>query len=86
MWTTDSLAHTKWCPYVRVDGNNRINNSLTDGFQNTHDVYHCLGSKCMLWREIHSTHLKHGATLGVQGAGYCGLGKHPEIDPLAAPG
>jgi hypothetical protein len=84
MWTTDSLAHTKWCPYVRVEGNNRFNNSLTDGFQDTQQMYHCLGSKCMLWREISSPHLKHGATL--EGAGYCGLGGHPEIAPPATPG
>jgi hypothetical protein len=35
MLTAAGDVDKKWCPFVRVEGHNRINNSLTDGFENT---------------------------------------------------
>jgi hypothetical protein len=33
-------------------------NSLTDGFQNSKKMYHCIGADCMGWRQFHLSHLK----------------------------
>ncbi len=80
MLTTEADARKKWCPLARVEGNNRLNNALNDGFENTPEPYHCIGSRCMMWREIHSSHLKGGAAKTLQGHGFCGVGGRPELE------
>lgn len=79
MPTTEVESHKKWCPFVRVDGNNRLNNQLTDGFESTPEPYHCIGSKCMMWRDIHNRNMKAGYAAGHQAHGYCALGGQPDI-------
>jgi hypothetical protein len=81
MLTAADDVHKRWCPFVRVEGSNRINNSLTDGFENTPEPYHCLGDKCMMWREGQPVHLKTKFTTQPQPHGYCGLAGHLELDP-----
>jgi hypothetical protein len=51
---------------VRVDNNNRLHNSLTDGFQNSEKMYHCIAGDCMGWRQFHLSHL--GQRGGCDGA------------------
>ncbi len=68
---TQKAAREKWCPDVRIDNKNRLHNSLTDGFQNSEKMYHCIVGDCMGWREFHLSHLK-GDGAGVQSHGYCG--------------
>jgi hypothetical protein len=65
---------------ARVDGHNRVNNTLNDGFENAPEPFHCIASKCMMWREIHYSHIKAGATLSLAGHGYCGAAGRPEIE------
>jgi len=77
MLMTDKVARAKWCPYVRIDNNNRLHNSLTDGFQNSEKMYHCIGGDCMGWREFQLSHLK-GDGAGVESHGYCGYAGRPE--------
>lgn len=79
MLTSENESHTMWCPFVRVDGGNRINNSLTDGFENSPAPFHCIGKRCMAWRELHSSHIKAGAEKALQGHGYCGLSGRPDM-------
>jgi hypothetical protein len=79
MLISDKAAHTKWCPFVRIDNNNRLHNTMTDGFQNTDMTYHCIGADCMGWREFHLSHLK-GSDDSVQAHGYCGYASKPERD------
>jgi hypothetical protein len=76
MLMTDKVARAKWCPYVRIDNSNRLYNSLTDEFQNSEKMYHCIASDCMGWRELHLSHLK--GTGGVESHGYCGYAGKPE--------
>ena len=79
MLISDKVARTKWCPYVRIDNNNRLHNSITDGFQNSEKMYHCIAGDCMGWREFHLSHLKGGEE-GVQSHGYCDYAGRPEHD------
>ena len=58
MLMSDKAAREKWCPVVRIDNNNRLHNSLTDGFQNSEKMYDCIAGDCMGWREFHLSHLK----------------------------
>lgn len=63
---TEEEAKTKWCPMVRLtDYEDRSvhnpKNPLT----------HCIGSKCMMWREA-----INGAGQG-KSSFYCGLGGKP---------
>ena len=78
MLTSEKSARTKWCPMVRVDGDNRLHNTMTDGFENSERMYHCIASHCMAWREFHLTHI-HGGT-EPEHHGYCGLAGRPEHD------
>lgn len=80
MLTTITDAKTMWCPFVRIEGSNRYNNALTDGFENTPEPYHCLGAKCMAWRASHAAHLKANVEKRIGEHGYCGLAGRPEID------
>ena len=80
MLTSEIEARQKWCPSTRVEGQNRLNNSLTGGFDNTHEQFHCIASKCMLWREFHFSHMKHGAEKTLATHGYCGLGGKPDLE------
>jgi hypothetical protein len=76
---TEKAAREKWCPHVRIDSNNRLHNSLTDGFQNSEKMYHCIAGDCMGWREFQLSHLK-GSGSGVQAHGYCGYAGRPELE------
>lgn len=78
MLTTEMVARTKWCPMVRIDGDNRLHNLLTDGFENSDKRYHCVGSSCMAWREFHLSHMRGGPE--PEHHGYCGFAGRPELD------
>jgi hypothetical protein len=56
MLISDKTVPDKSCPFVRVDNSNRLHNSLTDGFQNSEKMYHCIGADCMGWRQFHLSH------------------------------
>ncbi|WP_181707360.1 hypothetical protein [Chthonobacter rhizosphaerae] len=77
MRVTEAEAKKKWCPFVRLDGPNRLNNMLTGGFDTEHAVQHCIGSACMGWRAFGYSHVK-GADF--EHHGYCGLAGRPEAD------
>ncbi len=79
MLISDKVARTKWCPLVRIDNNNRLHNSLTDGFENSERMYHCIGNDCMGWRQFHLTHYK-GSEENLQGHGYCGFAGKIELE------
>ena len=79
MLISDSVARAKWCPFVRVDGSNRHHNTMTDGFQNSEKMYHCIAGDCMGWRQYHLSHFK-GSSEGLQGHGYCGFAGKPDLD------
>jgi hypothetical protein len=79
MLTTVEEARGKWCPFVRVDGSNRFNNTKSDGFVNSPAVYHCIADECMMWRGFHG-HLKLGAQRALHDHGFCALGIKPEIE------
>lgn len=72
---TEPQAKEKWCPFVRVDGSNRIDNTMTDGFNREDHSYHCIGSDCMAWREF-SLSFAHG-DVQLDKHGYCGLAGRP---------
>lgn len=42
MLVSHKIARTKWCPCVRIDNNNRLHNSITDGFQNSEKTCRCI--------------------------------------------
>lgn len=79
MLISESEARTKWCPLVRIDANNRLHNTKTDGFQNSELMYHCIAADCMGWRSFHLSHLK-GTDSAQQTHGYCGFAGRPELD------
>lgn len=76
MQLTEEMARKKWCPFVRTTGGNRFYNEKTDGFQNTPNVYHCIASDCMAWRELHFSHVK-GGDASMEQHGYCGIAGRP---------
>lgn len=77
MRVTEAAARGKWCPFVRIDGGNRIYNMKSDGFDHEHLFYHCIGSECMAWRHFELSHMHGGAEMAPHG--YCGLAGRPEI-------
>jgi hypothetical protein len=79
MLLSEAKARNLWCPMVRVEGDNRMLNTLTDGFENTTKAYHCIGSHCMAWREFHLSYM-HGSTEASEKHGYCGLAGRPELE------
>jgi hypothetical protein len=79
MLTSEKAAWTKWCPMVRIDGDNRLHNTMTDGFENSDKMYHCIASHCMAWREYHLSHMRSGSS-EPEHHGYCGLAGRPEHD------
>ena len=79
MLISEKTAREKWCPFVRVDGGNRLHNSKTDGFQNSEKMYHCIGGDCMGWRQFQLSHLK-GDDGSLVAHGYCGYAGRPERD------
>ncbi|WP_075217178.1 hypothetical protein [Mongoliimonas terrestris] len=78
MRVTEEQAKTKWCPFVRIEGSNRLHNTMTDGFDAEHRFQHCLGSTCMAWRGFTVSHARGYG--GVEHHGYCGLAGRPEQD------
>jgi len=70
---TDDEAKEKWCPMARVQYDDRF-----EGYGYSHNRMeesdkipkhsHCIGSKCMLWRETPSMQNK-------EKTGRCGLGR-----------
>jgi hypothetical protein len=82
MLLSETVARTKWCPFIRLDNSNRLFNTNTDGFENTNRMYHCIGSSCMSWREFHLSHIKGGLETGEKQEphGYCGLAGRPELE------
>ena len=80
MYLSEEQARARWCPFARVDGNNRINNTKNDGFANAPQPYHCIADECMLWRAVHMTHMKHGAEHLMANHGYCGMGDRPAFE------
>lgn len=78
MRVTESQARKKWCPFVRVDGNNRMHNLMTDGFDAEHMYQHCLGTTCMAWRAFNFSHMKGGSE--IEAHGYCGLAGRPDSE------
>jgi hypothetical protein len=75
MQITEEEARQRWCPVVRVDGSNRVHNTLQDGFVNADLSYRCIASECMAWRE-HHIELSHGHVDHTK-RGYCGLAGQP---------
>lgn len=83
MLTSEKVARTKWCPFVRLDNSNRVFNTRTDGFENTDRMYHCIASSCMAWREFHLSHVKGTVETDEKAPemhGYCGLAGRPELE------
>ncbi|WP_249779817.1 hypothetical protein [Bradyrhizobium sediminis] len=58
MSVSESVARTRWRPLVHIDNGNRLNNTMTDGFQNLEKMYHCIAGDCMSWRQYHLSHSK----------------------------
>lgn len=79
MYLSEEEARTRWCPFVRVEGSNRVLNMKTDGFTNAPQPFHCIASECMAWREVHVGHLKAGTGAALANHGYCGLCERPEF-------
>lgn len=77
MRVTEAEAKKKWCPFVRVEGSNRIHNLNTDGFDAEHRFQHCIGSVCMAWRTFGLTMAKGGGDM--EHHGYCGLAGRPDV-------
>lgn len=78
MRVTATQAKKMWCPFVRLEGSNRLMNMLTDGFDAEHRYQHCLADQCMAWRPFNYSHLKGGDA--IEGHGYCGLAGRPELE------
>lgn len=76
MRVTEEQARKKWCPFVRVEGNNRLYNTTTDGFDAEHRFQHCIGSMCMAWRVFSFSYAREEAA--PERHGYCGLAGKPE--------
>jgi hypothetical protein len=74
MLRSESEARETWCPFARVGGNNRLNNMQASSSETIPEAFRCIGSRCMAWREVQTSHLKGEAGKAVQGHGYCGLG------------
>ena len=80
MLMSESEARTKWCPHVRVEGNNRLHNTKTGGVSHTDAAYLCVAGECMAWRSHHLRFAHGGDGLGEVEHGYCGLSEVPMID------
>jgi hypothetical protein len=78
MLTTEQEARAKWCPFVRVAGDNRLMNTLTDGFVNSNASFHCIASECMAWRSQTISHTKRGFEEALRAYGFCGLAARPD--------
>ena len=79
MLISDKVARTKWCPFVRIDNNNRKHNTMTDVFANSEKMYHCIAVDCLGWRQFHLSHMK-GGNEGVEAHGYCGYAGKVELE------
>jgi hypothetical protein len=81
MLTTEEEATKKWCPFVRMEGENRVFDA--NGVLVTGRSFHCIGSDCMAWRSLHAEHPKSSYEEGAADRGYCGLAGRPELLKLA---
>lgn len=71
---TETEAKTKWCPLVRVGNSAGCNRSSMDFGQ----VSHCIGSRCMAWREGVWDHQRNlGPEDRTPGVGFCGAFGRP---------
>jgi hypothetical protein len=79
MMMTEGVARKKWCPFARLDNNNRVFSVDAEGFTNCNPSYRCIASQCMGWREYHLSHLKGSITEAeMEKHGYCGYAGRPE--------
>ena len=75
---TEDEAKTKWCPMARfldgddIGGANRWRVTTHDGL--AHKECLCIGSDCMMWREVERVNKQSSDLYTV---GYCGLGGTP---------
>lgn len=73
---TEDNAKTKWCPMRRMTevGNVRMHNTEP----NAPFTLNCIGSACMMWREIRYIRTGVGDNTFVpEPSGYCGLAGKP---------
>jgi hypothetical protein len=76
MRVTEEQARKMWCPFVRIEGSNRLMNTMTDGFDAEHRYQHCIGGECMAWRSFHFTYTRADSAPAPHG--YCGLAGKPD--------
>ncbi|MEJ0026038.1 MAG: hypothetical protein WDN01_08435 [Rhizomicrobium sp.] len=79
MYLSEEEAKERWCPFARVEGSNRMFNTLSDGFKDSPAPYHCIAGECLAWREVHVTYLKVGTGKAMANHGYYGLAERPEF-------
>lgn len=75
MQLTEEQARQRWCPMVRVEGSNRLHNTMKDGFSNADMSYRCIAGACMAWREFQISYA-HGEG-PKDHRGYCGFAGSP---------
>ncbi|MCB9993937.1 MAG: hypothetical protein H6873_09810 [Hyphomicrobiaceae bacterium] len=80
MLISETEARKKWCPHVRVEGNNRLHNTITGGVSHNDAAYLCVAGECMAWRSFHLRFSHGGDSADDPQHGYCGLSGEPAID------
>jgi len=88
---TEDEAKQKWCPFARVTvvgkgdselvGNRFEHVEAEQGDFRIPDASHCIGSKCMAWREVTrliDAGIDKPAPQEVTLYGYCGLAGKPQ--------
>ena len=74
---TEDEAKTKWCPHARVhkgEGGNRYPMDIDAVGVSAYT--RCIGSGCMMWREVSSQRKEIDGKLVMYG-GHCGLAGKP---------
>jgi hypothetical protein len=59
MLISDKIARTKCVPQC---AHRQQQPALTDGFQNSEKLYHCIAGDCMGWRQFHLSFQKGSGT------------------------